>query len=175
MTLFKKSMTLAAVLAAGVSSAALAQDASVNAGISATNGDDVGSTVAETGVDAGIEAPEMAADAGMGGTGTMTYGNATMAMESGMMTQADYDMITSSTTLNVMGVSGLQSENADDMAAFDNQVAESAAERAAIQGRIAGNAEIVATLEEAGYTADDVVAVWSNADGSFDVLVDDRG
>ncbi|MBV7409273.1 hypothetical protein [Maritimibacter sp. DP1N21-5] len=198
MTILKKTLSLAAVLAAGVSTAALAQDTDASGGVgagvgvNAEVGEDGLSVGADTGVDGGVSANSDAAggaanvdgDAGSTldasndgapGTDNWTYGRVISSIQTGAMADVDYDSITADTMIDVVTLSELEGEGAENSGALDAELSAMADAQTEMRDGIAANADLTAALEAEGHTSDDVVAIWSNADGSYNVLVDDRG
>ena len=202
MTFRTKSLSLAAILAASVSGAALAQGVSVgtggDAGASVGTGNGAASVGASLGADASADAAgsmsngngsadmgtdadmdtDMAADTGdtmEDGTDAMkqTYGAVVSSLQTGTNAEADIGSIDADSEISTMTVSELQGNAGENAQALDNALAD--AELTDFHAMIDGNAELKAALEAEGFEAEDVIGVYSTADNSFEVLVDDRG
>lgn len=202
MTFRTKSLSLAAILAASVSGAALAQGVSVgtggDAGASVGTGNGAASVGASLGADASADAAgnmsngngsaDMGADADMDtdmaadtgdtmedGTDAMkqTYGAVVSSLQTGTNAEADIGSIDAESEISTMTVSELQGNAGENAQALDNALAD--AELTDFHAMIDGNAELKAALEAEGFEAEDVIGVYSTADNSFEVLVDDRG
>ena len=202
MTFRTKSLSLAAILAASVSGAALAQGVSVgtggDAGASVGTGNGAASVGASLGADASADAAgsmsngngsaDMGADADMDtdmaadtgdtmedGTDAMkqTYGAVVSSLQTGTNAEADIGSIDADSEISTMTVSELQGNAGENAQALDNALAD--AELTDFHAMIDGNAELKAALEAEGFEAEDVIGVYSTADNSFEVLVDDRG
>lgn len=150
-------LSIAALLSAG--SFAIAQDAGVT--VDAGAGVGVETPAADATVDAG-------ANAAMDASADNSYEGLTSALSASA--SADLTAVTEENQVSIVLLSSLSGE----ATAFDEALAANADGNTALHGNIAGNAAISAKLEAEGYTADDVVAVKSNADGSVLVYVDDR-
>ena len=183
MTLFKKSAGLAAILAASVSGAALAQSANLgaDAGTSVDTGDVGVSTdvTADSGTMNG--ASDMSDTAGNGNqmaasekAGEMNYGSVISSLKTGANAEADISGITADSDVETMTLSDVQGEADDNAMALDNALANAEGELSSMHDMIAANADFNAMLEDQGYTADDVIGVYSKADGGYEVLIDDR-
>ena len=202
MTFRTKSLSLAAILAASVSGAALAQGVSVgtggDAGASVGTGNGAASVGASLGADASADAAgsmsngngsaDMGADADMDtdmaadtgdtmedGADAMkqTYGAVVSSLQTGTNAEADIGSIDAESEISTMTVSELQGNAGENAQALDNALAD--AELTDFHAMIDGNAELKAALEAEGFEAEDVIGVYSTADNSFEVLVDDRG
>lgn len=89
---------------------------------------------------------------------------------------ADVDLSTVADGANITIVllSSLQGNAETEAAALEEAVSANAEAITTLHFNIEANAAIKAKLEAAGHSADDVVAVKSNADGTVTVYVDDR-
>lgn len=151
----KKTITAISVAALlGAGSFAIAQDAGV-------------------GVDAGVSVETPAVDATVGAGADASLDTSYDSLTSALSGSASVDLsaVTEETQVSIVLLSSL----AGEAGAFDEAFAANAEGNTTLHSNIAGNAAISAKLEAEGYTADDVVAVKSNADGSVLVYVDDRG
>ena len=182
-------LALIAALAAGGYTVASAQDAGVGVGVDAgvDVGDDVGVDAdVDAGVDAGDEGVGVDADvdagadvgddaaAGVGADVTVSAGDYTYEDVRGALdTVADLDLtvITDETEIHIVPLSTVSGD--DDATAFITGEADAAALISETQTAIAGNAQIEAALEEEGYTADEVVAVYLESNTSVVIFVDD--
>lgn len=88
---------------------------------------------------------------------------------------ADVDLstVTDEANVPVVLLSSLQGNADAEAAALDEALSANADAMTTLHANIEANAAIKAKLEADGHTADDVVAVKSNADGSIIVYVDD--
>lgn len=196
MTIFTKSAALAAVLATSVSGAAMAQSLSLgsdtgagasvgagNSGVSAeaNMGTNMGAGAAKTDNSFGAESDlsvdgsmDTASDAAPGTSGDMTYGQIVSSIRTGTNTQADIAGITPDAQVETMTLSSVQGEAGENAQALDNSLDASESELTEMRDMISANADFAAMLEADGYTADDVIGVYETADGSVEVLIDDR-
>lgn len=189
MTFITKSAGLAAILAASVSGAALAQSANLGADAGASVGADDGGVSADVGADVTADSGSMGdsgnatstatgdADTDMAASGTsddMNYGRVISSIRAGQNAQADIAGITADSQVETIALSELQGEAGENASALDNALADAEGEMASMQDMIAANADFQAMLEAEGYAADDVIGVYSKADGGFEVLIDDR-
>lgn len=189
MTFLTKSAGLAAILAASVSGAALAQSASLGADAGASVSADGSGSSAGIGADAdvtadggslggtsslsGEAATDMAASgASQGAADELNYGRVVSSLQTGQNAEADIAGITADSTVETTTLSELQGESGDTAAALDTALEQ--AELSSMHDMISANAEFNAMLEAEGYTADDVIGVYSKADGGVQVLIDDR-
>lgn len=157
---------LAAVLALGVSGAAIAQDADIgldaDVGIEAGANSDLGNAGANVGVDA------MA-------TGSITnHGN----LVSSMQTTSDFDLsaYSADTTVNCVAVSTLQGDAQGNAQAVGNAAMGNDAIMS-LHSDIEANADLLAKLEAscqvAEFDVNEIVFVETGADGSLTFYYDD--
>ena len=99
------------------------------------------------------------------------YGSLISALQAGKMT-ADLTTITDATVVNVVTVSSL-SASADSQA-LDNALEKNKAAVDQLRVDAAASTVLAGKLTTAGYAAEDIVAVVTEADGSVTVYVDDR-
>lgn len=157
--------TIAALMSASAFPA-LAQDAAVGVG-------------ADAGVSVQTPAGDAGANATMGADATTSANMAdhsyasVMAAISGSAT-ADLSAITDEGSVNIVLLSALEGDVATEGAALDSALSSSADAMTSLHANVDGNAAIKAKLEAEGYTADDVVALQTQADGTVTVYVDDR-
>lgn len=157
---------LAATLLASTATMAFAQ-VSVDAGAGAK----AGVSVEAPAVDAAVGADANAAVNAAAGSEN-SFAGATAAVAAGAT--ADLSAVTEASNIGIVLVSSLQGDAATEGKALDEAISANADAQAALQAQVDGNAAIKAKLDAGGYTADDVVAVASNVDGSVIVYVDDR-
>lgn len=154
-------LSVAALLSA--SSFAMAQDAAV--GVDANAGVGVETPAVDATVNAGTDAS--ASTDAMASTDN-SYDSLTAALSGSA--SVDLATVTEESQVTIVLLSSLEGETT----AFDEAFAADAAGATTLHTNVSGNTAISAKLEAQGYTADDVVAVKSNADGSVTVYVDDR-
>lgn len=158
----KIATALSVAVLMGAGSYAMAQDAGVGVGVDA-------------GAGVGVEAPGV--DVNVGGDANAsvdaTTDNSYDSLTSTLSGSAAVDLsgVTDEASVNIVLLSSLSG----DAAAFDESMSANTEGMTTLHGTVSGNAAITAKLEAEGYSADDVVAVKSNADGSVTVYVDDRG
>lgn len=116
--------------------------------------------------DAGVSVETPAVNASVGVD--TSYDSLTTALSDSA--SVDLTKVTEQSQVMVVLLSSLSGE----AAAFDEAFKANAEANTTLHGNISGNAAIKAKLEAEGHTADDVVAVKANADGSVTVYVDDR-
>ncbi len=85
---------------------------------------------------------------------------------------ADVSTVTDATTVNVVTVSSLST--GADVTALDTALDANADAVGTLRTNIAANTALAGKLTAGGYTADQVVGVVTEADGSVTVYVDDR-
>ncbi|MBF9032108.1 hypothetical protein HKCCE3408_17045 [Rhodobacterales bacterium HKCCE3408] len=161
---FRKTTTgLAAILATGLSGAALAQNLDTELGL------DAGETLQlESSAEQGAE---MRADAAT----RVNVGRVVSALRNGQQGSTDVAGIDASTEIEVVAVSELRNaQGQSNGEALDQAIADAGDTVKSIRDEVQGNAELVAALEADGHSADEVIAVIAAADGSVDVIVDDR-
>jgi hypothetical protein len=156
-------ITAATAFLTSVMVTAFAQDAGAGAGAG------VKVETPAVGVKVGAD---VQANANAGGVADQTYGS----VVSSVAGSADVDLSTVAEDANITIVllSSLQGNAATEAAALDEALTANAEAVTKLHTNIAANAAIKAKLEADGHTADDVVAVKSNADGLVIVYVDDR-
>lgn len=183
-----------ALLLASAAAPAIAQDASAGVGAGVDAGVSVDTPAA--GVDAGVNAGASGnvdaskdgatgnaaasasgnananAQANAGGMSDNTYGSVISSIKG----SADVDLsgITSEDDVQIVLLSSLQGDAATESEALDAALSADAEAHTMLETNIDGNEVIKAKLEAEGYSAADVVAVKSEADGTVIVYVDDR-
>ena len=170
-------LALSTALALSMPLAALAQDAGVgvtlDGGVSTElGGEDAGVDVGvDAGAEAGVEAgAEVSGDADADATSSYTYGDLDAALQ-GAGT-ADLSGVTAETEIEIVEVGSLGEDGDFTAAAYGEARAGYDADIGVLQSNVEANADIVAAIEAAGYASDDVVGVWSQADGSLTVFVE---
>ena len=164
----KKTLILTAVtsLLASVALPAVAQDA--GAGVKV----ETPAVNAQGGANAGGANANANAGANAGGVSDNTFGSVMSSLSSSG--DVDLSAINDEAKVSVVLLSALQGNAATEAAALDEALTANAEKMTTLHTNIEANAAIKAKLEAEGHTADDVVAVKSNADGSLIVYVDDR-
>jgi hypothetical protein len=166
----KKTLILTAVatLLASITLPAMAQDAAAGAGAGAGVKVETPAVNVQGGANANANA---AANSNAGGVSDNTFGS----VMSSMMTSADADLSAATdANVSVVLLSSLQGSGATEAASLDKALTDNADAMTKLHSNIEANAAIKAKLEAEGHSADDVVAVKTNADGSVIVYVDDR-
>ena len=103
---------------------------------------------------------------------TANYGSLISSLNAGKM--ADLATFTSTSTVNCVKVSTLKGDASADATALDNALTKNAAQITSLKTAVGANADLKAKLEAAACPIDKVVAVTTEADGSFIVYIDDR-
>lgn len=147
-----------------------------NADVGADAGVDVGVDPVDVGVDAGMPA-EGAGETSVGvdadaSAGAYTYADLDDAIH-GAGT-ADFSAVTADTEIEIVEISSLSEDGEFTADAFAQSRADFEADIDLLQSNISGNSDITGALEAEGYTESEVVAVWTQADGSLTVFVDNQ-
>jgi uncharacterized protein YraI len=100
------------------------------------------------------------------------YGSLISSLNAGKM--ADLKTFTAASTVNCVKVSTLKGDASADATALDNALTKSATQVTDLKTAINANADLKAKLDPTTCPVDDIVAVTTEADGSFTVYVDDR-
>ena len=150
----KHALALAALLSAALAMPALAQDLSLSLEASAE-----GDVNAPAPLDAQI-------------TGDNSYASLTAAITANE--SVDLAAVTDEAKVKLVLVSTLEGDAGVESAALDAALAAQAAALTTLHASVAANAAISARLKAEGYTADDVLAVKTDASGNTLVYVDDR-
>jgi hypothetical protein len=169
MTLTNK-LAIAALLA-GVSLPAVAQDATsaVSSAIDSTVSGAV-SAEASGAVSAEVDNKGNANANANASASADNYGSLISALQTGAT--ADLAAVTESTTINFVTISTVKANG--DAQALDNALEKNAEAHAKLTADVTANTTLSAKLTDAGYTADQVVAIVAAADGSLTVYIDDR-
>lgn len=145
-------ITLASVLAATLSTAALAQES--------------GGVSADVGVTAGT------AGSVSGAAGAMNYGEVISSLRAGTEASAEIAAVEDASKVQVVLLSELRGNAAGNAQALDQALTAQSETVAEIRSEIEANETVNAKLEAEGYTAEDVVAVSSGADGEVTLIVE---
>lgn len=140
--------------------AGISVDASAGAGVNVQSPDATAGSTVNAGASITTDAP------------SNTYG--VVASSVAGSASVDLSGITDEASVSIVLLSSLEGDATTDGALLDDAMTASAESMAAFHAKIEGNAAIKAKLEAEGHSADDVVAVTSNADGTLTVYVDDR-
>lgn len=100
------------------------------------------------------------------------YGSLVSSLNANKM--ADVKTFTSTSIVNCVKVSTLKGDASGDAAALDNALTKSATLVTELKAAINANADLKAKLDTTTCPIEDIVAVTTEADGSFTVYVDDR-
>lgn len=179
-------LALGTALTLSMPLAAMAQDAdagvTLDGGVQTElGGEDANADVgADAGVDVGVDAGMPAEGAGEtsvgvdadASAGAYTYADLDDAIH-GAGT-ADFSAVTADTEIEIVEISSLGEDGEFTADAFAESRADFEADIDLLQSNISGNADITAALEAEGYTESEVVAVWTQADGSLTVFVDSQ-
>lgn len=102
----------------------------------------------------------------------MNYGSLISSLNASKM--ADVKTFSSTSIVNCVKVSTLKGDASGDAVALDNALTKSATLVTELKAAINANADLRAKLDTTTCPIDDIVAVTTEADGSFTVYVDDR-
>jgi hypothetical protein len=94
------------------------------------------------------------------------------SIQTGANADVNFDDLGEDATIDVMALSEIQGNASGNAQALDNAMASMEGDWSA---DIEANEKLSAALEESGYEAENVIGIYAKADGSYDVLVDDRG
>lgn len=185
-----KTAGIAAILATTVSGAAFAEDTLAiernNLGVAPGAADTVlNETTAEVGDTSTLSAGDAAlanartdsAEPDMGRVlSDWTYAEVASSLSNGTALNFDMDPMktdarVSTTTVSELKV-GVDDDGADE--ALDRAIQGASAELATVHEMIGGNPSLKAAIEANGYMTNDVIGVYSNANGGMDILIDDR-
>lgn len=100
------------------------------------------------------------------------YGSLISSLNAGKM--ADLGTFTATSMVHCVKVSTLKGDTSADAKALDNALSKNAGAVASLKTSIEGNADLKTKLETSSCPIDKIVAVTTEADGSFTVYVDDR-
>lgn len=156
-------MTIAGLLAASVSTIALA-DAEADA-----------EAEVEADIDSEAEA-EVEADpvAGAEDAEAPEFGDVVSSVEGEGDAAAEVDAISDDAAVSVHGLPDLQGDAEAHTPALDGALVEREERILQLHSAVRTRVSLNAALEAAGYTADDLVAVIVNTDGSVRLIVDNR-
>lgn len=176
---------------AGGASVSADAGGSMGADVGTDSGSTMGSATADAGSSLGADVGDdgasadagtnLTAEAGNSGkaktgamAGEMTYGNLISSYRSGSDFAATVEGADEDVTVQTMTLSELKGEAGENAEALDQAMADAGDQMDALHSAIEANSEVTAALDAEGYTADDVVAVQSGANGELQVIVDDR-
>lgn len=176
-------LALGTALALSMPLAAAAQDTDLGVELDGGVGVELGGE--DTGVDAGVDAAldaqtDTTVDATTGVDATVgadaelsayTYGDLDQALQGAAA--ADLSAVNSETDIEIVTLSSLSDDGEFTADAFAEARGDHTADIGVLQSAVEDNADIVAELDAAGYTSEDVVAVWTQADGTLTIFVDD--
>lgn len=174
MKTFTKILATAALIAS-TSSLALAQaDVGVDAGASGDVGVEAGSN--GVGVDASGNANAKSnadASAGGAGGGDVNFGSIVSSLRTSSVAAADIEALGADAQIDVITLAEIQGNAAENASAIDEAVSAQSATIEELQAAIEANADVQAALDAEGFTADQIVAVTANGEGSLTIIVDD--
>lgn len=167
-------LAIAGLFAASVSSAALAQ---ANVGIGVNAGANAGDTGMGIGADVAAGAAAGAAANAAAGVGSnqaqgMNYGQVIASLRAAGDVSAEIEALDEDASLRVILLSELRGEAAGNAQALGEALSHQKERVADFRNAIEANATLSATLEAEGYSADDVVAVTTAADGEVVLIVE---
>jgi hypothetical protein len=190
-------LTIAGLLAASVSTAALAQGAGQGVGAEAAAG--AGANASAGAGQGGNQGVGIGAGGGVGvgagagaGAGAAhgadvsaaaragaparadapNYGTVISSLRSSRVASADVEAVDDSTTIRIYTLADLRGNAAENAQALDNALADQQGTVSDLRTEIEANTTLAAALEAEGYTADDVVAVTTHTDGGIILIVD---
>lgn len=176
MKTFTKLFATAAILAS-TSTFALAQadaGADVGAGVDAGAGVEVDAGNNGVGVGVGGDANANAnADAKPNADTEMNFGSIISSLRTSNVAAADIEALGADAQIDVISISEIQGEAAENASALEEAVSAQSASLADITAAIEANADVSAALEAEGYTTDQIVAVTSSGEGNLTIVVDD--
>jgi hypothetical protein len=162
----------AAVLAASLSTAALAQTADVGVGAKVGAKADVAAGAAGNDVAANANA-----SAGAKSDMKMNVGQIVSSFRNGSEVStewaAELQGLSPDAEVNIVKLSELKGSAAENSAALDQVIADAQADLTTALPTIEANAELKAALEAQSFAADDVVAVMVDGDSQVTLIVDD--
>lgn len=113
------------------------------------------------------------ADADLGASAS-TYGSVISNLRSGQSSDIDLSTVTDQSNINIITLSSLKGNAAANAQALDNALSAKAGAEADMQAKISNNDAIMTRLDDADFTASEVIAVHETADGRVTLYVDDR-
>jgi hypothetical protein len=186
-------LTIAGLLAASVSTVAVAQGAGQGVGAGAAAG--AGANASEGAGQGGNQGVGVGAGGGVGvgaGAGAAhgadvsaaaragaparadapNYGTLISSLRSSRIASTDLEAVDDSTTIRIYTLADLRGNAAENAQALDNALADQQGSVSDLRTEIEANTTLAAALEAEGYTADDVVAVTTHTDGGIILIVD---
>lgn len=179
-------LTAVAVMLASTSGLAMAQatvgvdaggvstetgtDANASAGASGDSGNsDVGANVnANTSASANTDA-----SANASGDAEVNYGSIISNLQGSNVTSADIEALGADAQIDVVTLSELQGNAAENSEALGEAVSAQATMLPELTAAIDANADVQAALAAEGFTSDHIVAVTSSGEGNLTIVVDD--
>lgn len=187
---------LALGLAGGAGATGLGVDANANADINAGTGgvgadigaqadattDSSGSLGADVGVGADADVAETESTDmeetedtfAENANGVANFGQLVSDLRSDETLGSDLAGFSADSDVTFMTVSDLQGSDNGERTALDNALADRQSDLDAMHGEISANADMMAALEAEGYAAEDVIAVYGDAESDLTVVVHDR-
>lgn len=101
---------------------------------------------------------------------TLTHADVDAAIQSSG--SVNLDDVDATTDIRIVTLSSLAANDGGDASVLSDSRTAFEADISALQGNISANADVVAALEAEGYTAEDVVAVWTHGSGTVVLFVD---
>ena len=89
------------------------------------------------------------------------------------MAAADIEALGADAQIEVITLSEIQGNAAENASALDEAVSAQSASLADLTAAVEANADVAAALEAEGFTSDQIVAVTSSGDGNLTLVVDD--
>lgn len=172
-------LALGTALSLSLPLAALAQDADAGVTLEGGVNTELGGAEDDAGVDAAAGAatpgaPDTGAGAGGGAgaaAGNYTFGDLDDALQGAA--NADFAAVTEDTRIEIVPISQLAEEGERTRDEYSTSIQGYQGDVTALRGNIEQSEVIVSALEEEGYTVDQVVGVWTQADDSLTIFVDD--
>lgn len=177
MNTFTKLVATAAILAS-TSTMTLAQvgvGVDAGAGVNAGAGVDVNAGNNGVGVGVGGDANANAKTNASANSAAdkANYGQIISSLRTSSVAAADIEAIGADAEINIVTLSELQGNAAENASALTEAVSAQAASLADLTAAIEANADLSAALEADGYTTDQIVAVTSSGQDSLTIVVDD--
>ncbi|QQA43690.1 hypothetical protein [Pelagovum pacificum] len=111
---------------------------------------------------------------GQSGEDFATYGDVIASLNGNAAGSASFSDVTEESQVDWVRLSDLQGEGADQGSGLDQALTDQEDRLADIRSQIESNDVLSGALEEQGYTADQVVAWNTDADGQTTLVIDDR-
>lgn len=111
---------------------------------------------------------------GAGGQGDWTYGSLISGMRTGADFSAELEGVDATADIQIVRLSSFQGAAAENAQGFDQALTDNEAALTTGRDAVRGNTQITEALEAEEFDADDVVMVRRSAEGTVEVIVDDR-